>query len=70
MARQHFASDLGVARLIGAEQADHLQSGKKQEAAECDERNQVGGTARAFAVLLVVSQVGSFQGDGYCTLHS
>ena len=70
MTRQHLARNLGVTRLIRPEEADHLQAGKKQEAAERDERDKIRGTARAFAILLIVSQVGGFQRDDYCTLHS
>ena len=37
VARQHFARDLRVARLVGADQADQLNSGDEEESAEGEE---------------------------------
>ena len=42
VARQHFARDLRVAGLVGADQADNLQAEQKEESAEGDERESVG----------------------------
>jgi hypothetical protein len=68
MARQHFARDLRVAWLVGADQADDLQSGEEEEAAEDDQRQDVDGTAGAFVEGLRVFLFGGGERDGYCTL--
>ena len=48
MAGQHFARDLGVAWLVGSDQADQLNSQQEEEAAENDEGKSIGGAASAF----------------------
>jgi hypothetical protein len=48
VARQHFARDLGIARLVSADQADQLQSEKEQESTKGDEGQGIGSAARAF----------------------
>jgi hypothetical protein len=35
-ALQHLAGNLGIARLVGADQADDLQACKEEKCAECD----------------------------------
>src|ERR1039458_5761979 len=67
-ALQHFARDLRIPGLVSAYQADHLEAGKKQESAECDESKKVGGTAGAFLQNGVLFQ-GSIRspGESYCT---
>ena len=67
-ALQHFARDLRIAGLVSADQADHLKAGEKQESAECDKGENVGGTAGAFLQDAVLFQ-GSIRspGESYCT---
>src|ERR1019366_5981033 len=67
-ALQHFARDLRIAGLVSADQADHLKAGEKQESAECDKSEKVGGTAGAFLqdAVLFQSLVRS-PGESYCT---
>jgi hypothetical protein len=38
VAFEHLAGDLGIARLVGADQADDLEASKKEKSAERDER--------------------------------
>jgi len=47
VALHHLARDLGIARLVGADEADDLQSSEEEKPAECDERQQVGGATCA-----------------------
>jgi hypothetical protein len=47
VASEHLTRDLRVTRLVGANQADNLQAKKEEKAAEGDERERVGGAARA-----------------------
>jgi hypothetical protein len=68
VALQHLAGDLCVARLVGANQSDDLETGKEQESAEGNERQDVGGAAGAVVERLRVFLFGGLEGDNYCTL--
>jgi hypothetical protein len=65
---QHFPGDLRIARLIGANQPDDLHAEEKKEPTECDERDNVGGTAGAFLQDAVLFQcvIRSLR-NRYCT---
>jgi hypothetical protein len=67
-ALQHFPRDLRIAGLVSSYQSVDLQAGKKQESAECDEGENVGGTAGAFLHDAVLFQCSIRSlGDSYCT---
>jgi hypothetical protein len=49
MAGKHFAGDLGVARFVGAEESDAVETEEEEKAAESGEQKQLADTVLAEA---------------------
>jgi len=47
MALQHLSGDLGVPWFVGPDKTDDRKASKKQEPAKRNQRQQLGGAARA-----------------------
>jgi hypothetical protein len=65
---EHLARHLRIARLVGAEQPNPLETGEEQESTKRNECQQIGGAAGALGQRTLGIQIGLGQRDDYCTL--